>query len=120
MTQRAIEPYRGCWCLPGGHIELFEKAQDAICREVKEETGLAYEASFLGAFDEIIPERNIHAVVLVYEGQAAGEVIIQPDEVMSAGWFSIDEALNLPLAFLHGDILKTYRQKTATDSANPL
>ena len=29
------------YCLPGGHVELFENTKDAILREYKEETGIA-------------------------------------------------------------------------------
>ena len=28
------------YCLPGGHVELFENTKDAILREYKEETGI--------------------------------------------------------------------------------
>ena len=32
LTKRNIEPFKGYWCLPGGHIEYFEPAKDAIIR----------------------------------------------------------------------------------------
>jgi 8-oxo-dGTP diphosphatase len=51
LTQRNIEPFKGQWCLPGGHIDRFEPAGQAITREVKEETGLAFDARFFGYFD---------------------------------------------------------------------
>jgi 8-oxo-dGTP diphosphatase len=108
LTRRNVEPFRGRWCLPGGHIERNESAGDAIVREVKEETGLTFNARFFGYFNEIIPQHNIHAVVLVFEGRGMGELSAEPGEVADIGWFAIDEALSLPLAFTHDDILGTY------------
>jgi 8-oxo-dGTP diphosphatase len=108
LTLRKIEPYRGCWCLPGGHIDRYEPASDAIRREVMEETGLHFEPRFYRYFDEIIPEKSLHAVVLVFVGTASGVLVAQTAEVEDLDWFSLDEAINLDLAFGHKLILKTF------------
>ncbi|MGI8419250.1 MAG: NUDIX domain-containing protein [Candidatus Levyibacteriota bacterium] len=39
MIQRANEPFRNYWVLPGGFISYDEIAEDAIKREVEEEIG---------------------------------------------------------------------------------
>ena len=108
LTRRSAEPFEGYWCLPGGHIDQYEPARDAIIREVEEETGLDFEARFFGYFDEIIPERDIHAVVIVFEGKGRGKISIQEEEVTEIGWFSIEEARSLHLAFTHNEILNAY------------
>ena len=108
LTQRKIRPFKGQWCLPGGHIDPFEPAREAIIREVQEETGLDFDPRFLGYFDEIIPERGIHAVVIVFSGFGTGSLSKQEDEVMDIRWFSMHEARSLPLAFDHGTILDAY------------
>ncbi len=108
LTRRNIEPFKGQWCLPGGHIDRYEATGEAAIREVKEETGLDFEGQFFGYFDEIIPERNIHAVVIVFEGRGTGALIAQQDEVMDIEWFTIDQARSLSLAFAHNDILEAY------------
>lgn len=34
-----IEPFAGCWDIPGGHVESGESLYDALSREIMEETG---------------------------------------------------------------------------------
>ena len=111
LTRRNVEPFKGCWCLPGGHIDPFEPARRAAIREVKEETGLDFDASFFSYFDEIIPEQVIHAVEMVFYGVGAGNLSTSPYEVTDAEWFSLDEARALPLAFTHNDILDAYADR---------
>lgn len=105
LTKRNIQPYKGEWCLPGGHIDQFETAEDAIVREVKEEVGVDFECSFYKYFDEIIPENDIHAVVLVFIGKHFGNVKIDNNEVAEVKWFSLDQALSINLAFKNRSIL---------------
>jgi 8-oxo-dGTP diphosphatase len=114
LTRRGHEPFKGQWCLPGGHIDLYEPARDAIIREVKEETGLDFDARFLRYFDEVIPVRDIHAVVLVFEGPGTGTLQAQPGEVTDIGWFSLDEARALPMAFRHNQILEVIAREFST------
>ena len=40
IVKRAHEPRKGEWSLPGGLLELGESLQDAVRREIKEETHL--------------------------------------------------------------------------------
>ena len=43
LIQRAYEPYRHAWTLPGGRIEPGETAEQAAGREIREELGLTVE-----------------------------------------------------------------------------
>lgn len=40
LIQRGHEPHQGRWSLPGGRIEAGESPEEAVVREVFEETGL--------------------------------------------------------------------------------
>jgi 8-oxo-dGTP diphosphatase len=108
LTRRNVPPFRGLWCIPGGHIDPFEPAREAVEREAREETGLEFDAQFLGYFDEILPDYGIHAVVLAFYGEGQGEPILQQAEVQEIRWFTLEEALELSLAFDHKTILAAF------------
>jgi 8-oxo-dGTP diphosphatase len=40
LIRRGKEPLRGRWVIPGGTVELGETLQEAVIREMQEETGL--------------------------------------------------------------------------------
>jgi len=109
LTKRKVGPYINKWCLPGGHIQENEMAENAVIREVKEETGLDYLPQFFNYFDEIIPNENIHAVVLIFNGFSSGTLIRNNDEVSDAMWVLLNDALKYDLGFQHGEILRKYK-----------
>ena len=71
--------------LPGGHIEFGETGREALVREMKEETGLAFSAGrFLGVVENRFMQKGReHAEInLVYEmaqDDPSGEVSSQED-----------------------------------------
>lgn len=114
LALRNTEPFKNYWSLPGGHIDPYETAEQAIIREIKEEVGLDLTPRFLFYFDEIIPDKEIHAVVNVFTGSATGTLQVAPAEIQAARWVPIDEALQMKLAFLHRDIIQKYATTSAT------
>ena len=53
LIRRNFEPFIGCWGMPGGKIHLGEHVEEAVEREVREETGVRAEFErFCGILSE--------------------------------------------------------------------
>jgi nucleoside triphosphatase len=88
--------------VPGGHIELGERAEDAIKREVKEETGLDVEpVKLLLVQQAIYPEnyyKHEHFIFMDYLCQAqSSEVKLDGRELQEYVWVRPEKALELDL-----------------------
>ena len=97
LVQRKVPPRRGEWCLPGGFMELAETPEEAVLRELSEETGLQGEvAGLLGL--EATPNR-IYTTVLVagYRVIPLSGRLHAGDDAMAVDWFA-SQALP-PIAF---------------------
>lgn len=57
LIRRGTEPLRGEWSIPGGTIEIGETLEEAVRRELREETGLAVRVlELIELFDRIYME----------------------------------------------------------------
>ncbi len=94
--------WAGRFTVPGGHIELGERAEDAIRREVKEETGLDVEPlKLLLVQQAIYPKeyhRREHFVFMDYICSArSSDVKLDGIELQDYVWVKPADALKLEL-----------------------
>lgn len=104
LIKRGAEPDKGKWATPGGYIGWDESADEAVVREVKEETGLvATKATLLTASS--LPKRHPKQVItLAYLVTVDDTPMKHGDDAEEARWFALD-ALPTPLAFDHADTI---------------
>jgi len=109
LARRGTPPYEGYWSLPGGHIDPYETSVTAVRREVREELALDFAPQVFRCFDEIIAEREIHAVVQAFAGEAASARFqVDGRELAEARWTPRSQLGGLDLAFRHAEVLSAY------------
>lgn len=96
LVRRAQEPLKGQWSLPGGAVELGETLEEAICREVLEETGLLVETvDVVEAFDRISHDAEgrvqFHYVLIDFLCRETGGALACATDALEARWAGPDE-----------------------------
>jgi len=87
------------WQFPGGGLEFFETLEEAVKREIKEETGIEIlKVKFLPKVFEVIrPKDNWHGLLFVFRCfPKEDNLSVKIDnEASEYGWFSFEEILTL-------------------------
>src|SRR5256885_7490752 len=112
LIERALEPFKGKWALPGGFVRVDETLDEAARRELEEEAGLKdVFLEQLYTFGEVERDPRERVVSVAYyalvklsahENKAATDA----DE---AQWFAVSKVSKL--AFDHAEILKMAIQR---------
>jgi 8-oxo-dGTP diphosphatase len=91
IVRRARPPAPGLYTLPGGGVELGETLEEAVVREVREETALAIEPVALVGFRQAIVRDAAgrverHFVILPFAARFLGGEIALNEELAEAHW----------------------------------
>ena len=111
LIRRKNEPYRGCWALPGGFIEMEETLEESARRELLEETGIvAGKLTVLGVYGDPgrDPRGRVITVTYLAEVDPAKVRPIAADDAAEVGWFSLRKPPKL--AFDHAKMLSDARK----------
>ncbi len=116
LVERGREPLKGFWSLPGGAVETGERLEEALHREVREETGLEIEIVALSSIYERIifdaagvPE--YHYVLMDYLCRPTGGTLCAADDACKAEWFTERELIDLNITEGTPDVIaKAFRK----------
>ncbi len=121
IVRRGTPPLQGVFTLPGGGVELGETLEQAIIREVREETGLAIEPIALAGYRQVIARDAVgkierHFVILPFAARyLAGEIALNA-EIAEAAWLWPAEISGLNTTDGLAEILTAARAQIAAAS----
>ena len=114
LIQRAQDPHKGKWALPGGFVDIDEDLEIAARRELKEETGIIVgDIEQFHTFGKPDRDPRERVITVVYIAIIPTEIkVTAASDAEAADWF---ETHQLPdLAFDHADIIKLAFERVST------
>lgn len=103
------------YVVPGGHIEIGETIEEALKREVKEETGLdVTNPSFICLWEFINGEEYYdrrHMLFLNYRVETSMEKVVLNEEGQESVWVDKNEVINFPIEHFTKMTLEKYASK---------
>lgn len=107
LIKRGNEPFKDCWAFPGGYVDIDEKIEHAVARELAEETNISnIQLKRFDIFDDIDRDPRERTVSVAYYGfiENLDTSLKAGDDAKEAKWFFVND---LPkLAFDHAKILE--------------
>jgi 8-oxo-dGTP diphosphatase len=97
LIKRGHDPGAGRWSLPGGHVEPGETDEQAVVREILEETGLTVTCERLVGSVERPGPAGVILDIRDYAATVTGGELAAGDDAADARWVSPAGMAGLPL-----------------------
>lgn len=109
LAQNIRAKKTGMYSTLAGFIEAGESAEQALYREVLEETGIQVKnAVYRNSQTWPFPHQLMLGFTAEYD---SGEIVLQDDELLDAGWWSLDDLPKHPPAFtIAGWLIREYKK----------
>jgi 8-oxo-dGTP diphosphatase len=92
LVQRAVEPFKGHWDIPGGFLNSNEHPAEAARREMLEETGLAVvPTEVLGFYMDVYGEEEFHTLNICYLARPTDGEARAGSDAVRLRWFPLDD-----------------------------
>ena len=118
LVSRGNEPYKGCWALPGGFMEMDETIEHCALRELQEETGLTATESALrliGIYSAPGRDPRGRTVTAAFLLRLTADASATAgDDAAELRWWPL--AALPPLAFDHTQIIADATKRETTDA----
>ncbi len=106
----------GAYVIPGGHVELGERIEEAAVREAKEETGLdIYDLEFI-TFQQFIYDpafwKQRHFIFFDFAAKTDSTDVVLNNEAQEYIWIAPQEALGLELDAYTRTSIEAYLKKS--------
>lgn len=112
MVERGRPPRAGQWAIPGGKLHWGERLEEAVAREVEEETGLSVEVGELIWTGQTIGP-DWHFILLDFEATVTGGSLSAGDDAADAAWVPLDEVEELPLTSSMHELIALLRRRSS-------
>ena len=106
LIKRGGEPFKDCWAIPGGFMEMNEATEQCAVRELKEETNIVIsDLHQIGVYSKVDRDprgRTISVAYLAITDKT--QIAVGQDDATEVKWWPLTA---LPkMAFDHDDIMR--------------
>lgn len=96
IVQRGKAPSYGVWTVPGGAVELGERMDEAVVREVREECGIEVAVGEpVGVLDAVTRDEQghilYHYAIVDFAAEYVSGTLALSDELLGAAWITPDQ-----------------------------